>query len=166
MKLKFITTSALALTFGVITITFIACGGGDKKTTETTQPAAPSATDNTADKEKDDKRGIGKFTHVEVSAALDKALAEAGNKVYDTKCMSCHRLTDEKLVGPGWKGVTSRHTPEWIMNFATNTDEMLANDPQAQALLEICLVRMPNQHLTDEEARQVYEFMRKNDGVK
>jgi hypothetical protein len=25
---------------------------------------------------------------------------------------------------------------------------------------------MPNQNLTDDEARNVYEFMRKNDGVK
>jgi hypothetical protein len=25
---------------------------------------------------------------------------------------------------------------------------------------------MPNQNLSDEEARNVYEFMRKNDGVK
>ena len=29
--------------------------------------------------------------------------------------------------------------------FHTNTDEMLNKDPKAQAQLEICLVRMPNQ---------------------
>jgi hypothetical protein len=52
------------------------------------------------------------------------------------------------------------------MNFATNVDEMLAKDPEAQAQLEICLVRMPNQNLTDDDARHVFEFMRKNDGVK
>jgi len=51
------------------------------------------------------------------------------------------------------------------MNFVTNVDEMLQQDPKAQAMLEICLVRMPNQNLTDDEARNVYEFMRKNDGV-
>jgi cytochrome c551/c552 len=162
MKLNRITILGLLLSGA--TFALIACGGGgEKKTTETTP--APAATDN-AQKEKDDKRGIGKFTKVDIPATLDKAMADAGNKIYDTKCMSCHRLTDEKLVGPGWKGVTSRRTPEWVMNFATNTDEMLANDPQAQALLETCLVRMPNQSLTDDDARHVYEFMRKNDGVK
>ncbi len=114
----------------------------------------------------DAKRGIGKFTKVEVGATLDVAMAEAGNKVYDVKCGSCHKLTEERLVGPGWKGVTTRRTPEWVMNFATNVDEMLAKDPEAQAQLEICLVRMPNQNLTDDDARHVYEFMRKNDGVK
>jgi len=52
------------------------------------------------------------------------------------------------------------------MNFTTNPDEMIDKDPKAQAMLEICLVRMPNQNLSDAEARSVLEFMRKNDGVK
>jgi len=114
----------------------------------------------------DPKRGEGKFTKVEVSATLDAAKADAGDKVFTSKCSACHKLTDEKLVGPGWKGVTSRHAAEWIMNFSTNPDEMLNKDPKAQAMLEICLVRMPNQNLSDDDARNVYEFMRKNDGVK
>lgn len=114
----------------------------------------------------DPHRGEGKFTKVDIGTTLDAAMAETGDKVYSVKCSSCHKLTEEKLVGPGWKGVTSRHSPEWIMNFITNTDEMLTKDPKAQAMLEICLVRMPNQNLTDEDARAIYEFQRKNDGVK
>jgi hypothetical protein len=43
---------------------------------------------------------------------------------------------------------------------------MIDKDPELQAQLELCLVRMPNQSLTDKEARDVLEFMRKNDGVK
>jgi len=114
----------------------------------------------------DPHRGEGKFTKVDLGTGLNAAMAETGNKVYSVKCSSCHKLTEEKLVGPGWKGVTQRHSPEWIMNFITNTDEMLSKDPKAQAMLEICLVRMPNQNLTDEDARALLEFQRKNDGAK
>ncbi len=114
----------------------------------------------------DPKRGEGKFKTVDIAPTLDIAKAESGSKVFSVKCSSCHKLTDEKLVGPGWKGVTSRNTAPWIMNFITNTDEMLTKDPKAQAQLEICLVRMPNQNLSDDEARNLYEFMRKNDDVK
>jgi len=103
---------------------------------------------------------------VDVADKLDAAMADAGKKVYDVKCSSCHKLTTEKLVGPGWKGVTTRHQPAWIMNFVTNTDEMITKDPAAQAQLEICLVRMPNQNLSDDDARHLLEFMRENDGVK
>lgn len=93
-------------------------------------------------------------------------MAVNGNKTYSVKCSSCHKITDEKLVGPGWKGVTSRYSAAWVMNFITNPDEMLNKDPKAQAQLEICLVRMPSQNLTDNDARALYEFMRKNDGIK
>jgi Cytochrome c. len=114
----------------------------------------------------DPNRGVGKFTHVDLGDKLDATLAAGGEKVYTVKCSGCHKLTEEKLVGPGWKGVTVRHKPEWIMNFVTNTDEMLNKDPKAQAQLEICLVRMPNQNLEDKDARNLLEFMRKNDGAK
>ncbi len=114
----------------------------------------------------DPNRGEGKFTSVDIPAKLDESMAENGNKVFAVKCGSCHKITAEKLVGPGWKGVTVRRSAPWIMNFITNTDEMLTKDPAAQAQLEICLVRMPNQNLSDTDARSLYEFMRKNDGVK
>jgi len=114
----------------------------------------------------DPNRGVGKFTTVDIKDKLDVTMASGGEKIYGVKCSGCHKLTDEKLVGPGWKGVSERHRPEWIMNFITNTDEMITKDPKAQAQLEICLVRMPNQNLADNDARQLLEFMRKNDGIK
>jgi len=43
---------------------------------------------------------------------------------------------------------------------------MIEKDPVVQAQLELCLVRMPNQNLSDTEARALLEMMRRNDGVK
>lgn len=143
-----------------------ACGGsGDKS--EATPPASSTEpkTEN-ANPSYDPERGEGKFTDVQVAATVDQVMATAGEKIYSVKCGSCHKLTSEKLVGPGWLGVTDRHKAPWIMNFVTNTDAMLNKDPKAQAQLEICLVRMPNQNVADDEARNLYEFMRRNDGVK
>ncbi len=132
-----------------------------EETTET-----PAETTGNGNPSYDPKRGEGKFTKVDIGATLDAAMATSGEKIAGVKCTSCHKTTDEKLVGPGWKGVTTRRTPEWIMNFITNTDAMIDKDPEAQAQLEICLVRMPNQSLSDDDARHLLEFMRKNDGVK
>lgn len=98
------------------------------------------------------------------STPLNSEWVTGGKNIYDLKCLACHKLTDEKLVGPGWAGVTKRRTPTWIMNMITNVDMMLEKDEEAQKLLEQCLVRMPNQNISKEEARQVIEFMRKNDG--
>jgi cytochrome c551/c552 len=148
---------------GVIAL-IISCGNNDNSHPTTTEDKNEKITGENPSY--DPHRGEGKFTKVEVGTTLDAGMAELGDKVFGVKCSGCHKLSEEKLVGPGWKGVTSRHTAEWIMNFMTNTDEMLNKDPKAQAQLEICLVRMPNQNLTDEDARALYEFQRKNDGVK
>ncbi len=103
---------------------------------------------------------------IKLTTPLDQAMVTAGEAIYDTKCSACHKLTDERLVGPGWKDVTKRRQPVWIMNMITNVDMMLEKDPEAQKLLEQCLVRMPNQNVTQEDARALLEYMRKNDGEK
>jgi mono/diheme cytochrome c family protein len=158
MQSKFLAIVALAL--------LTACSNNTAKEANNNSTSTEAQAGESANPSYDPERGAGKFTNVEVDPKLNASMADAGQKIYDMKCSSCHKLSDEKLVGPGWKGVTSRHKPEWIMNFVTNPDEMLDKDPKAQAMLEICLVRMPQQNLTDEDARNIYEFMRKNDGVK
>lgn len=163
---KTILASLFAL---VLALFFAACGGsGDKTDVNTTKETntEEGATAENGNPTYDPNRGEGKFHDVEVSDKLDAGMAAKGEKIADLKCTSCHKMSDERLVGPGWAGVTSRHKPEWIMNFMTNTDEMIDKDPKAQAMLEICMVRMPNQSLSDDEAREILEFMRKNDGVK
>jgi hypothetical protein len=148
-----------------------ACGGNpepsqDQKPKEVLQDQSSSTTTENGNPSYDPNRGEGKFTNVDLGDKLDVSKAEAGEKIAGVKCFSCHKTSDEKLVGPGWKGVTSRRQPHWIMNFITNPDPMIDKDPAVQAQLELCLVRMPNQGLNDDEARSILEFMRKNDGVK
>lgn len=154
------------LIIGSAVLFVFACGGSGEngsKTSESTESSAPATNSNPS---YDANRGEGKFDNVKLAATLDAGMAGKGEKIADLKCTSCHKTTDEKLVGPGWKGVTNRHKPEWIMNFITNPDPMIDKDPKVQAMLELCLVRMPNQSLSDEDARNILEFMRKNDGVK
>ena len=107
-----------------------------------------------------------KTEDVQLTTPLNAAWVTEGKSIYEVKCQACHKLTDERLVGPGFKGVTQRRKPEWIINMITNVDMMLETDPEAQRLLEECLVRMPNQNLTVDEARKVLEFQRSNDGEK
>jgi len=129
---------------------------------------ANTTTDNSSAKKDTGKqdKGMGKFTNVPLTHPLDTSMITRGLPIYDSRCISCHKLTDEKLVGPGWKGVTDRRTPEWIMNFITNTNVMLDSDLVAQQLMVTCVARMPNQNLSDDQARAILEFMRKNDGKK
>lgn len=107
-----------------------------------------------------------KESDITLGTPLEQGMVTAGKNLYELKCQSCHKLTEEKLVGPGWKDVTKIRKPVWIMNMITNVDMMLETDPEAQKLLEQCLVRMPNQNVSKDEARSLLEFMRSNDGEK
>lgn len=153
-----------AVTLAVLALFIISCGKKDNSGSDfSTSKEETTTTTNTSDY--DPNRGIGKYENMDLPATLDHQLADTGEKAAGTKCLSCHKLNSERLVGPGWEGVTSRRTPEWIMNFITNPDPMIDQDPELQAQLEICLVRMPNQSVSDDEARSILEYMRKNDGV-
>lgn len=111
-----------------------------------------------------DSKGVGKFTAVKVDQAIDKDMAKKGEEVFQTKCTACHQATDQKLIGPGLKGITKIRTAEWIMNMITNPEEMVQQDQVAKTLYEeFNHTQMTNQGVTDEEARQIYEFFRQND---
>lgn len=141
----------------------IACGSGSTESTDGNDGTDVSTQDPSS---YDPNRGEGKFDETNVILGeIDPAMVTKGEAISGTKCLSCHKLTEERLVGPGWKGVTKRRTPHWIMNFVTNPDPMIDKDPEVQAQLELCLVRMPNQNLSDEDARNILEFMRQNDNT-
>lgn len=164
MKRKILAIAAASF----VAVCIISCGGNATEKKDTTTAPESMVSENKADPSTyDPKRGEGEYSESNVTlGALDQALATKGEEIVGTKCSSCHKLTEEKLVGPGWKGVTERRKAHWIMNFITNPDPMIDKDPEVQAQLELCLVRMPNQNLTGDDARAVLEYMRKNDGVK
>lgn len=153
---------------GAFSVFIIACGGSSEteKTTGETSGNATTATTSGSPDDYDPNRGIGKFDETNVVVGpLDAEMAKRGEAISGTKCLSCHKLSDERLVGPGWKDVTVRRTPHWLMNFITNPDPMIDKDPEVQAQLELCLVRMPNQNLSDDDARDIVEYMRQNDNA-
>jgi len=145
---------------------FISCNSGSESAAKDTPPENNSTKTETNSSTADNEKGIGKFQNVQLTHPLDEKMITGGKGIYDLKCASCHKLSEEKLVGPGWKSVTDRRQPEWIMNFVTNTEEMLEKNATAKNLYEVCLVKMPNQNLKDDDARNILEFMRNNEGKK
>lgn len=138
---------------------FAACGGN-----KTEHKPIGAADQLNAPKPNGPETHGSEIKEVKLSNPLDQAMVTSGKAMYDLKCAACHKLTADRLVGPGWSGVTKRRQPAWIMNMTTNVEMMLEKDSTAQALLEQCLVRMPNQNISETEARSLLEFMRKNDG--
>ena len=149
------------LILGIVSIVlFFSCGSNkeDIKSKITTSEPKKEVPQSIAE-----GKGIGEIKEVKLNDPLDQDMVKRGQSISDMKCAACHRYTAQRVVGPGWAGITSKRKPEWIMNMITNVEAMLEEDPTAQALLEECLTRMPNQNLSIGDARDVLEFMYKND---
>jgi cytochrome c5 len=164
----FLTVNSISVMFrktpllvAILMLAFIACTS--KKEAEDAAKKSPSPSEAAAPQP--EVHGT-EVKAIELTNPLNKEWVSAGKVNYELKCLACHKLSNEKLVGPGWAGVTKRREPLWIMNMITNVDMMLEKDPEAQKMLEECLVRMPNQNISQEDARKLIEFMRSNDGEK
>lgn len=150
---------------GIMILTF-ACAPDKPKNQEEYGEPVISSKSAVEDIIKDPTKGIGAVKTVTLKVPIEQERVGRGLAIYEMKCSACHKLTDERLVGPGWKEITKRRKPEWVMNMVTNVDVMLDKDPEAQKLFELCLMRMPNQNVSIGDARDILEFMRKNDGEK
>ena len=148
----------------VVLAILASCGPEKPKEENTSDDYSASATE--VPKKENNGKGIGQVTEVKLNTPLEQERIGRGQAIYEMKCQACHKLNDQRVVGPGWQGVTKRRQPEWIMNMVTNVEVMLDKDEEAQKLLELCLTRMPNQNVSVGDARDVLEFMRKNDGEK
>lgn len=111
-------------------------------------------------------KGVGEFKDVEISSSIDPALVSKGKELFQTSCTACHLPTDQRLVGPGLKGITKIRTPEWIMNMITGPIQMVKEDSVAHAVYEeFNRVQMTDQGISKEGARAILEFFRQNDGA-
>lgn len=66
----------------------------------------------------------------------NKALAADGKGLFKQNCAVCHTLTDQKLTGPGLKGVMDRVPPgTWLHDWIKNADKMIkSGNPYANKI--------------------------------
>lgn len=152
----------------IAVFSLVSCGGKEEKKEniemydpEASEVSAPEPATTSADDVVDlENKGIGPIKNVTLAATIDQAMATAGEEVYKSKCMACHK-PDKKFIGPAPKGILAKRSPEWVMNMILNPEEMVQKDPIAKALLvEYNGSPMANQGLTETEARQVLEYFR------
>jgi mono/diheme cytochrome c family protein len=146
--------------FGIalLTLFLVNCGGEAKK--EKVEKPAEAAQPEVVDPMKD--KGIGPITSMTLGE-IDADMAAEGKDIFTLKCSACHKIT-KRFVGPPLEGVTTRRTPEWIMNMILNPEEMVAKNALAKQLLGEYLSPMANQNLTEDEARKILEYFRTKTG--
>ena len=88
----------------------------------------------------------------------------AGEKLFKNKCAQCHKVTDQKLVGPGLKGVADRvpkPAEAWLIKWIKNSQSLVkAGDAYAVKIFEEYNKSvMPSQAVTDDEIKSILAYI-------
>ncbi len=99
-----------------------------------------------------------------VLAAAMPAMAtevEDGKILFERQCAACHTIGSGDRVGPDLAGATERRPRDWLLNFVTAPERMIADgDPVATRLFEqYNRIVMPNLNLTREQAGQLLAYL-------
>jgi len=85
-----------------------------------------------------------------------------GKEIFEKNCAICHKISEEKLVGPGLKGVTGRHDKKWLKTFIPGSQDMIkAGDKAAVKLFnDNNKIPMPDhKFLTDSDLDQLISYI-------
>ena len=136
-------------------------GGGDTGGDAGTADQAPSGAGQAASDltEWEMENGIGPITEPVSLGEIDPALVAEGEGIFNLKCSACHKL-DERYVAPPLRDVTSRRTPEFVINMMLNPLEMTQKHPATKQLLAEYFTPMTPQGLTDDDARALLDYLR------
>lgn len=155
MKTKPFNFNILTLCTLFLMVAFLSACGGDSKSDQ--KSSDKSNTSGLPDWEY--KNGFGPIKKKLYLLPIDKEMVAAGEKIFESKCASCHKL-DERYVGPAQRNVLQRVTPEFFMNMVLNPEENLNKHPHTKEMLAQYMQKMTNQNINLEDARKLLEYFR------
>ncbi len=102
-----------------------------------------------------------------VSAGSLAQSAQQGAALFDQKCRACHNIGGGDLVGPDLEGVTERRDMQWLRDFISTPDRVIASgDPIAAELLaKYNNLSMPNQGLSTDDVDALLAFLESPGGT-
>ncbi len=95
------------------------------------------------------------------ASATEVPVQGKGERLYNSRCASCHSLGNQDGIGPGMAGVTQKRDRAWLERWLENPAAMIAgNDPVAVALYrQFNQVMMPNLKLDKSEIAALLEYL-------
>ena len=95
--------------FPVFALAFLAACAPDKpKQNAEAYPEQPKQESAVKAVIKNPTKGIGAVKTVTLKTPLEQERLPRGLAIYEMKCSACHKLDEQRVVGPGWKDVTKR----------------------------------------------------------
>ncbi|AXH12835.1 Sec-dependent nitrous-oxide reductase [Halarcobacter bivalviorum] len=102
-----------------------------------------------------------KDTLVRKIATKQSASAARGEKAFaEGGCNGCH-VIGKVSSGPDLTGVLQRHENgvKWVSKFILEPETMY-DDPYVKGMIDYFNLKMPNQHMTEEETKDIIEYLK------
>jgi nitrous-oxide reductase len=86
--------------------------------------------------------------------------AKGETAFHEGGCSGCH-VIGKVSSGPDLTGVLGRHEngTKWVADFIKNPKEKF-DDPYVKAMIDYFNLRMPDQHMKDEEVKNIIEYLK------
>jgi cytochrome c2 len=96
-----------------------------------------------------------------VCAVLDVRAEPDAGAMFARRCSSCHTFGKGVLVGPDLKGVTDRHSREWLTTWISSSERAIrSGDAAAIALFNrFKQQRMPDQNFSSAELASLLDYL-------
>ena len=90
--------------------------------------------------------------------------AQDGETLFKATCSACHKVSSQRLVGPGLANVDDRRSEEWFDQFVKSSQSFIkSGDPDAIAIFEeYNQIQMPDQALSEAELDAVWAYILEN----
>lgn len=99
---------------------------------------------------------------VSVAVSSLSASAQDGEALFKQNCSACHSIGKGKLVGPDLKGVNTKRSEDWIINFVKNAQAFSEKDADAKAMVTEYGYPMPNQNVSDADIKAIITHIAAN----
>ena len=150
---------AIYLTLFIFTIFVVGCGNDSSENSAPNNSAKEKLAEKFGLTLYELENGVGPIKEKMQIGEIDNLLAQNGKKIFEEKCMQCHKM-DERYTGPALRSVTEKRTPEYILNMILNPEEMTKKHPEARKMLGIYANQMTFQNVTQDDARALLEYLR------
>ncbi len=112
------------------------------------------------------KTGVCVFFFMGFFVFFPLLASEKGRNLFTQQCNSCHTIGMGRLIGPDLKGIREKHSEKWLIEFVRSAKRMVEKkDSHALALVAEYGVIMPNSHLSDEEIREIFQYIEEEERI-
>jgi len=88
--------------------------------------------------------------------------AQSGERIFKATCVACHKLSNQKFVGPGLANIHEKRTREWFNKFVRSSQTLIkSGDAEAIKIFEeYNQLIMPDNVISDADLNALYEYIK------